>query len=180
VKAPLCLCICDNARAQSKLGTETCRLKKSNIRSIIIRVAGMMSAFVLFYSKNQMERFLRNPLLRCSLVSINLNALHVDLWRRTLLAQKALIIYPPRMAQQSWLGLGFESPGRQLRPLVIARKISFGSQSEQGLKTHEVLMSVLHTLGQRTENGFDTFTRALDALAINPARNPYQLLFNSF
>ncbi len=28
---------------------------------------------------------------------------------------------------------------RELRPLVIARKISFGSQSEQGLKTREVL-----------------------------------------
>jgi transposase len=68
---------------------------------------------------------------------------------------------------------------RQLRPLVIARKISFGSQSQQGLKTREVLMSVLHTLGQRAENVFDAFTRALDALAINPARNPYPLLFNS-
>ena len=68
---------------------------------------------------------------------------------------------------------------RQLRPLVIAWKISFDSQSEQGLKTREVLMSVPHTLGQRTENVFDTFTRALDALAINPARNPYQRLFNS-
>ena len=68
---------------------------------------------------------------------------------------------------------------RELRPLVIARKISFGSQSEQGLKTREVLMSVLHTLRKRTDNGFAAFTRALDALALNPTRNPYDLLFDS-
>ena len=68
---------------------------------------------------------------------------------------------------------------RELRPLVIARKISFGSQSEQGLKTREVLMSVLHTLRKRTPDGFAAFTRALDALAVNPTRDPYALLFNS-
>lgn len=68
---------------------------------------------------------------------------------------------------------------RELRPLVIARKISFGSQSERGLKTREVLMSVLHTLRKRTADGFAAFTRALDALAVNPARDPYALLFNS-
>ena len=68
---------------------------------------------------------------------------------------------------------------RELRPLVIARKISFGSQSEQGLKTREVLMSVLHTLRKRTDDGFAAFTRALNALAVNPTRNPYDLLFNS-
>ncbi len=68
---------------------------------------------------------------------------------------------------------------RELRPLVIARKISFGSQSVQGLKTREVLMSVLHTLRKRTDDGFAAFTRTLDALAINPTRNPYDLLFNS-
>ena len=68
---------------------------------------------------------------------------------------------------------------RELRPLVIARKISFGSQSVQGLKTREVPMSVLHTLRKRTDDGFAAFTRTLDALAVNPTRNPYDLLFNS-
>ena len=68
---------------------------------------------------------------------------------------------------------------RSLRPLVIARKISFGSQSVQGLKTREVLMSVLHTLRKRTDDGFAAFTRTLDALALNPTHNPYDLLFNS-
>ena len=68
---------------------------------------------------------------------------------------------------------------RELRPLVIARKISFGSQSERGLQTREVLMSVLHTLTKRSENAFETLTRALDALAVKPSRHPYDLLFNS-
>ena len=68
---------------------------------------------------------------------------------------------------------------RELRPLVIARKISFGSQSEQGLLTREVLMSGLHPLRKRTDDGFGTFTRALDALAVDPTRDPYALLFNS-
>jgi hypothetical protein len=43
---------------------------------------------------------------------------------------------------------------RELRPLVIARKISFGSQSEQGAQTREILMSVLHTLRKRTNDVF--------------------------
>ena len=68
---------------------------------------------------------------------------------------------------------------RELRPLVISRKISFGSQSERGLKTREVLMSVLHTLRKRTNDVFAAFTRALDSLATIPAQDPYDLLFNS-
>jgi hypothetical protein len=46
---------------------------------------------------------------------------------------------------------------RELRPLVIARKISFGSQSEQGAQTREILMSVLHTLRKRTKDVFGAF-----------------------
>jgi hypothetical protein len=68
---------------------------------------------------------------------------------------------------------------RELRPLVIARKISFGSQSEQGLKTREVLMSVLHTLRKRTKDVFAPLTRALDSMATDAKQDPYDLLFNS-
>ena len=68
---------------------------------------------------------------------------------------------------------------RELRPLVIARKISFGSQSEQGAQTREILMSVLHTLAKRTENVFGAFKEALDVLAENEKRDPYKLLFDS-
>jgi transposase len=68
---------------------------------------------------------------------------------------------------------------RELRPLVIARKISFGSQSERGLHTREVLMSILLTLSKQTQNAFEKLVQALDALASNPKRHPYPLLFNS-
>ena len=68
---------------------------------------------------------------------------------------------------------------RELRPLVIARKISFGSQSEQGARTREILMSVLHTLRKRTDDYFGAFKRALDALAEDETRDPYKLLFDS-
>ena len=66
---------------------------------------------------------------------------------------------------------------RELRPLVIARKISFGSQSEQGTQTREILMSVLHTLRKRTPDLFGAFKGALDALAEDEQRDPYNLLF---
>jgi transposase len=68
---------------------------------------------------------------------------------------------------------------RELRPLVIARKISFGSQSEQGALTREILMSVLLTLSKRTNDTFGVFKRTLDALAENEKRDPYTLLFDS-
>lgn len=67
---------------------------------------------------------------------------------------------------------------RELRPLVIARKISFGSQSEKGARTREVLMSVLHTLNKRNANTTALFENALHALAAQDALNPYHALFN--
>ena len=68
---------------------------------------------------------------------------------------------------------------RELRPLVIARKLSFGSQSEQGARTREILMSVLHTLRKRTDDVFTTLKHCLDALVENAKRDPYKLLFDS-
>jgi transposase len=54
---------------------------------------------------------------------------------------------------------------RELRPLVIARKISFGSQSEAGARTRETLMTVLHTLRKRGPNVTAAFEQALNRLA---------------
>jgi len=66
---------------------------------------------------------------------------------------------------------------RELRPLVIARKISFGSQSDAGAKTREILMTVLHTLGKRTSDVTIAFKCALDKLAEQPAIEPYDAIF---
>lgn len=66
---------------------------------------------------------------------------------------------------------------RGLRPLVIARKISFGSQSQTGCRTREVLMSVLDTLHKRSRHLADALTQALDHLARHPKANLYPILF---
>lgn len=68
---------------------------------------------------------------------------------------------------------------RELRPLVIARKISFGSQSEAGAATREILMSVLLTLQKRSANPLATLTDALDALVANPKADVHKLLFGT-
>jgi len=65
---------------------------------------------------------------------------------------------------------------RDLRGLVIARKVSYGSQSDKGAKTREVLMSVLHTLAKRTDQVTQRFKDCLDHLALHPNANPCSLL----
>lgn len=66
---------------------------------------------------------------------------------------------------------------RELRPLVIARKISFGSQSEKGARTRETIMSILLTLRKRTTNIQAAFRNALDRLATDSKLDPYDALF---
>lgn len=66
---------------------------------------------------------------------------------------------------------------RDLRSLVIARKNSFGSQSEQGARTRETLMTVLHTLKKRTDDVQGRFKQALDRLAADPSVDAHAFLF---
>lgn len=67
---------------------------------------------------------------------------------------------------------------RDLRPTVIARKVSFGSQSEEGAQTREILMTVLHTLKKQTKNDvISALKTTLDQLAKDPSLDPYKLLF---
>lgn len=67
---------------------------------------------------------------------------------------------------------------RQLRPLVIARKISFGSHSDAGAKTREVMMTVLFSLKNSFQNDpFIQLKTCLDAYSQNQNKSPSQLLF---
>lgn len=66
---------------------------------------------------------------------------------------------------------------RELRPTVIARKVSFGSQSEAGAKTREVLMSVMQTLKKRIKDPIREFKRALDELALDANLDAVKTLF---
>jgi len=66
---------------------------------------------------------------------------------------------------------------RELRPLVMARKVSFGSHSDAGAKTRETLMTVLKTLKLRTKNNVTiAFANFLDQLAENPNIDVYKCL----
>jgi transposase len=68
---------------------------------------------------------------------------------------------------------------RELRPTVIARKVSFGSQSDAGAKTREVLMSVVHTLVKRFRDPESRFKSVLDQLAADPNQDAIVLLFDT-
>lgn len=57
---------------------------------------------------------------------------------------------------------------RELRPTIIARKNSFGSQSKKGAETRSILMSILHTAAKRLDDSTSMrrwFLSTLDALA---------------
>jgi transposase len=64
---------------------------------------------------------------------------------------------------------------RELRPLVVARKVSFGSQSSRGARTREILMTVLHTLRKRTSDVAVALKGLLDQLTRQPNANPFDL-----
>jgi transposase len=66
---------------------------------------------------------------------------------------------------------------RDLRPTVIARKVSFGSQSDAGAQTRGVLMSVLPTLKKRQVDVVAQLKRVLDQLALDLHQDPFLLLF---
>ncbi len=66
---------------------------------------------------------------------------------------------------------------RGLRPLVIARKLSFGTQSARGSRTRTVLMSVLHSLKKQ---GCDPIARlqvAMKLKAANPGTDLADFIF---
>jgi transposase len=66
---------------------------------------------------------------------------------------------------------------RDLRLTVIARKVSFGSQSDAGAHTRGVLMSVLHTLKKRQVDVVAHLKAVLDQLALDLHQDPFPLLF---
>jgi transposase len=60
---------------------------------------------------------------------------------------------------------------RELRPTVIARKVSFGSQSDAGAKSRSSIMTLLHTVKKRLkeESLEEWLTDALNKVAQNPS-----------
>ena len=68
---------------------------------------------------------------------------------------------------------------RDLRPTVIARKVSFGSISDAGAHTRSILMTVLHTLKKRKIDVAGHLKNVLDQLAQDMSLDPFPLLFFS-
>jgi hypothetical protein len=66
---------------------------------------------------------------------------------------------------------------RDLRPTVIARKVSFGSQSDAGAHTRSVLTSVLWSLKKQNTDVSAALKNVLDQLSKNIKQDPYLLLF---
>jgi hypothetical protein len=67
---------------------------------------------------------------------------------------------------------------RELRPTVIARKVSFGSQSDAGAKTRGDIMSLLHTVKKRlkVQSIEEWLTTTLNEVVKNPAVNIASLI----
>lgn len=65
---------------------------------------------------------------------------------------------------------------RDLRPSVIARKVSFGSVTDAGAQVRSTLTTVAATIRKRRGDVARRIKRALDMLARNPGADPYTLL----
>lgn len=68
---------------------------------------------------------------------------------------------------------------REIRKVVIARKMSYGSQSEEGAKTREIWASVLQSLKKREPNARDKLVKALNKLSQNKELDITEELFDS-
>jgi transposase len=66
---------------------------------------------------------------------------------------------------------------RDLRPSVIARKVSFGSITDSGARTRSILTTVVTTIKKRGEDPADRIKKTLDQFAMNMEQDPYDLLF---
>ena len=68
---------------------------------------------------------------------------------------------------------------RDLRPSVIARKVSFGSVTDAGAEVRSTLTTVAATIKKRGGEVKNRVKLALDLLARNPRADPYAALFPS-
>ncbi len=66
---------------------------------------------------------------------------------------------------------------RDLRPTVIARKVSFGSVSDAGAHTRSILMTVVHSLKKQKIDVVEHLKYVLDQLSQNMTIDSFQLLF---
>ncbi len=110
------------------------------------------------------------------LAAINAPSMHLGIRR----IQEIFLENAPRLyhwAQDRRVPADNNLAERDLRPTVIARKVSFGSSSDAGAHTRGILMSILSSLKKHRFNVEYHLKSVLDQLAKDTSQDPYPLLF---
>jgi len=110
------------------------------------------------------------------LAAVNAPSMHLGIRRiQEIFLENAARLY--HWAQDRKVPADNNLAERDLRPTVIARKVSFGSVSDAGAHTRGILMSVLYSLKKHRFNVESHLKSVLDQLAKDTSLNPYPLLF---
>jgi len=149
---------------------------KSFVEALAPQLANAISLRTLDITDKQFKK--QAAKIKDAIIEItNRQAKHPAIWKiQDIFREKADRLY--HWADDRTVPADNNLAERELRPLVIARKISFGSQSVAGAATRETLMTVLHTLRKRTPDVTAAFKSALDKLAEQPDCDPTELLFS--
>jgi transposase len=149
---------------------------KSFVEALARQLANAMALRTLDITDSQFKR--QAARIKEAIIDItNSQARHPAIQKvQDIFAQKAHRLY--RWAEDRSIPADNNRAERELRPLVIARKISFGSQSDAGARTREILMTVLHTLKKKTGDVTAALKSALDELIKRQDLDPYQSIFS--
>jgi len=110
------------------------------------------------------------------LAAIEAPAMHLGIRRiQEIFLENALRLY--HWAQDRQIPADNNLAERDLRPTVIARKVSFGSVSDAGANTRGILMSVLYSFKKHQFHVESHLKSVLDQLAKNTSQDPFLLLF---
>jgi transposase len=149
---------------------------KSFVQALAPQLAGAMNLRTMDISDKQFKRQ-ANKIKRKIIQITNRPARHPAVQKiQAIFREKAHRLY--HWADDRTVPADNNLAERELRPLVIARKVSFGSQSAEGARTRETLMSVLHTLKKQVPDVNAALKSALDQLAQNSDINLSKILFN--
>ena len=149
---------------------------KSFVEALAPQLANAISLRTLDITDKQFKR--QAAKIKDAIIEIaNRQAKHPAIWKiQDIFREKADRLY--HWADDRNIPADNNLAERELRPLVIARKISFGSQSIAGAAMRETLMTVLHTLKKRMPEATAAFKSALDKLTEQPALDACKLLFS--
>ena len=149
---------------------------KSFVEALAPQLANAISLRTLDITDQQFKR--QAAKIKSTIINItNRQARHPAIWKiQDIFREKADRLY--HWADDRNVPADNNLSERELRPLVIARKLSFGSQSDAGAKTRETLMTVLHTLKKKTTDVTNAFKSALDKLGEQGDIDVYKAVFN--